>query len=280
MAYVKRAAWVLVAAFALGLSWWSLAYVARSWGVPGPLSWVVSAVFDGVALICADLALRAARNGDSTFAPSSALVIFAALSAWFNSYHARLVGLPWPAQVFYATPPLAAIVVTELQLRHDRRAALRARGRVADPLPAFGGATWLHKPWSTYFGLRKVIAHRQRAKIEQATRVWPSLPVALQPMPQARPNAVPRPAARKTPAGSKPSLASAASRQRDNISPAAHKQRRNGMDPERRAAVLQMMRADLAAGAQLSKRSVPDRYGVTAYHGEQLLAEARKLVAV
>ena len=62
MALIKRAAWVLVAGFALGLSWWSLAYVARSWGVPWLLSWIVSAVFDGVALICADLALRAART--------------------------------------------------------------------------------------------------------------------------------------------------------------------------------------------------------------------------
>jgi hypothetical protein len=256
MAYVKRAAWVLVAAFALGLSWWSLAYVARSWGVPGPLSWVVSAVFDGVALICADLALRAARNGDSTFAPSTALVVFAGLSAWFNSQHAQLTGLGPAAQVFYACPPVAAVVVTELQLRHDRRAALRAAGRVADPLPVFGGAMWLHKPYSTYKGLRLVLRHRQAEQIRLATGPVP-----------------------KTPAAGKPSPAGATARPReDRKQPAGGK--RSKMDPERRAEVLSLMRADLAAGVELSKRTVPGRYGVTAYHGEQLLAEARQLVAV
>jgi hypothetical protein len=278
MVAMKRAAWVLVAGFALGLSWWSLAYVARSWGVPWALSWVVSAVFDGVALICAELALSAARLGDSTFAPASCLVVFAGLSAWFNSWHAELTGLPVPARVFYATPPLAAVVVTELQLRHDRRAALRAAGRVADPLPAFGGSTWLHKPLSTYAGLRRVIAFRQRDRIERATRVWPSLPVTLQPQAQARTNTAQRYA--RTPAGGKSSRAGAAGRQRDTKRPAAHKVRKNGMDPKRRAAVIGAMRTDLAAGVKLSKRTVPARYGVTAYHGEQLLAEARELVAV
>jgi Protein of unknown function (DUF2637) len=277
MVAVKRAAWVLVAGFALGLSWWSLAYVARSWGVPWALSWVVSAVFDGVALICAELALSAARLGDSTFAPASCLVVFAGLSAWFNSWHAELTGLPVPARIFYATPPLAAVVVTELQLRHDRRAALRAAGRVADPLPAFGGSTWLHKPLSTYAGLRRVIAFRQHDRIERATRVWPSLPVALQPQPAARPNTAEKPA--KTPAARRPSPAGATARPRDTKPPAARK-RRNGMDPDERAAVLARMRTDLSRGEVLTKRTVPGRYGVTAYHGEQLLAEARKLVAV
>lgn len=253
MTAVKRAAWVLVAGFALGLSWWSLAYVARSWGVPWLLSWVVSAVFDGVALICADLALRAARLGDSTFAPSTALYVFAGLSAWFNSWHAGLAGLPVPARVFYATPPVAAVVVTELQLRHDRRAALRAAGRVADPMPAFGGATWLHKPVSTYAGLRKVIRFRQQRKIELATQ----------------------PAALKTPAAGRPSPAGATDRPRETVKlPAGGK--RSRIDPVRRAEVLAAIRADLAAGVPLTKRTVPGRYGVSAYHGEQLLAEARQ----
>lgn len=256
MATIKRAAWVLVAGFALGLSWWSLAYVARSWGVPSLLSWVVSAVFDGVALICADLALRAARNGDSTFAPSACLVIFAGLSAWFNSQHAQLAGLGVAARVFYATPPVAAVVVTELQLRHDRRAALRAAGRVADPLPAFGGAMWLHKPYSTYKGLRDVLRHRQARQIERATTV-------------------PAP---RNPAAGRPSPAGATARPREHVKPPAGS-KRTTMDPERREQVLSLMRADLADGVPLTKRTVPERYGVTAHWGGLLLAEARKLVA-
>lgn len=250
MGYVKRAAWVVVAGFALGLSWWSLAYVARSWGVPWLLSWVASAVFDGVALICADLALRAARAGDSTFAPSSCLMIFAGLSAWFNSWHAQLNGLPAAARIFYACPPLAAVAVTELQLRHDRRAALRAAGRVADPLPAFGGAMWLHKTWSTYRGLRAILKYRQQAKIMAAT------------------------AGPKTPVGAGRSLAGAVPRPRVAASaPAGGK--RSRMDDARRAEVVGKMVEDLAAGVELSKRTAPARYGVSTWHAEQLLAEAR-----
>lgn len=171
MKLARRLAWILVVAAALAISNWSLAYVARSWGVPGWLPWIVSAVFDGVALLCADLALKAARLGDSTFAPSAGLLIFGGASAAFNSYHAQLAGLPAAAWVFYAFPPLAALAAVELQLRHDRRSALREAGRIAEPLPAFGGATWLNLPWSTYRAQREIMAYRQTSTLAAATPV-------------------------------------------------------------------------------------------------------------
>jgi hypothetical protein len=166
---IRQAAWVIVAGVALGLSNWSIAYVAHRWGVPRLLTYTVSAVFDGVAVLSADLALKAARLGDSTFAPSAALFVFGAASAYFNAWHARLAGLPVAAWVFYAFPPVAALAITELQLRHDRRGALREKGRIAAPLPAFGGTTWGLHPRLAYAAIREITAHRLGVKLAGAT---------------------------------------------------------------------------------------------------------------
>lgn len=250
MNVIKRSAWVLVAAVALGLSNWSLAYVARSWGVPWILSLPVSAVFDGVALICAGLALRAAQRGDSTFGPGSCLVIFGGASAWFNSWHAHLAGYPLAAAVFYAFPPLAAVAVTELELRADRREALRAAGRIAPPLPAFGGATWANLPWSAYTAWRKVMRHRLNEKLAAE---------------------VGRPAQRAAAGGAGvqgagPARQLARPRQR----PVAGKRTR--LDEQEMAQLVEAVRADAAEGLPVSKRKVAARHDVSEHHAQQAVS--------
>lgn len=265
---IRRASWILVVAVAVGLSNWSLAYVAEHWGVNYRLAYAVSVVFDGVALQCADLALRAARHGDSTFAPSSFLLIFAGLSAWFNSYHAALAGLPWAARVFYATPPVAAVLVTELQLRADRRDALRARGRIADPLPAFGGATWLNLPWTTYRAQRAVMKHRQAGKLRQATEAsWMDvrLPVVLETARAQAPDARVKAAAggRTGPRPERPA--------RQPRPPAGRRTRRD--DPGL-AAARQAIAARIAAGEKLTIRPAAREYKITPYAAEQAIKAA------
>jgi hypothetical protein len=245
MKLVKRSAWILVAAVALGLSNWSLAYVARSWGVPWVLSLPVSAVFDGVALISAGLALRAARNGDSTFGPGSCLVVFGGASAWFNSWHAHLAGYPVSAAVFYAFPPLAALVVTELELRADRREALRAAGRIADPLPAFGGATWANLPWPAYQGWRKVMRYRLDEKIDAETK---------------------RPVQRVAGAAGKQGAGPA--RQLPHRKPAGHGQRTRLNEAEM-ARLVEWVKADKAEGLPVSKRKVAARHDVSEHHAQR-----------
>lgn len=261
---IRRASWIAVVAVAVGLSNWSLAYVAQHWGVNVRLAYAVSVVFDGVALQCADLALRAARCGDSTFAPSGALLLFAGLSAWFNSYHAQLAGLPWPARVFYATPPVAAVLVTELQLRADRRDALRARGRIADPLPALGGATWLNMPWPAYAAQRKVMRHRLGEKMSRATEAsWMAvrLPVVVQPS-AVKPAAAPQAAA----GGRTESRPERPARQ-----PRTPAVRRTRKDDPRLAAARKDIAARVTAGEALTIRPVAREYGITNYQAEQAL---------
>lgn len=246
---IKRSAWVLVAAVALGLSNWSLAYVARSWGVPWILSLPVSAVFDGVALICAGLALRAAQRGDSTFGPGSCLVIFGGASAWFNSWHAHLAGYPLAAAVFYAFPPLAAVAVTELELRADRREALRIAGRIAPPLPAFGGATWANLPWPAYQAWRKVMRHRLNEKLhaEVGQRV------------------------QRAGAGAAGSQGAGTARQLPSRRAAQAAGTRTRLTETEMAELVTAIRQDRANGLELSKRKVAGRHGVSEHHAQAAL---------
>src|SRR5450755_1656788 len=65
-----RVGWIVVAVSALSLSAWSLYYVGRHYGLPIPLAAIVSAAFDGAAIVCADLTLKYARtHGDSGLGP-------------------------------------------------------------------------------------------------------------------------------------------------------------------------------------------------------------------
>jgi Protein of unknown function (DUF2637) len=265
--YIRRASWIGVVAVAVVLSNWSLAYVAEHWGVNYRLAYAVSVVFDGVALQCADLALRAARNGDSTFAPSSALLVFAGLSAWFNSYHAQLAGLPWPARVFYATPPVAAVLVTELQLRADRRDALRARGRIADPLPAIGGATWLNMPWPAYAAQRKVMHHRLAEKLRRGTEAsWMDV----------RLPAVIKPAAVKTPAVTKAAAGGKTEPEPERLPrpPRTPAGRRTRQEDPAVAAARKAISERVHAGEKLTIRPAAREYGITPYAAEQAIKAA------
>ncbi len=238
----RKLAWLLVVSAALALSNWSLAYVAQRWGVPRGLAYIVSAVFDGVALLCADLALKAARNGDSTAGPGAFLLIFGALSAWFNSYHAALAGLPWPGRVFYAVPPVAALVAVELQLRHDRRGALRERGRIAAPLPAFGMATWCNKPLASYHAQRAVMAYRLKGKLSANTGARPPAGGRAEPRPER--------AARQPVTGT----------------------RVRATDADRAALVVKL-RNDAAAGLPISVNKVADRHGATRWTAAEAIRE-------
>jgi len=165
MRLLSRFAWLLVAGVALLLSNYSLAYVAMHWHVVPVLAWLVSIALDGTAVICARISLEAARRGDSGLSATITVLCFALLSAFFNSMHAQLAGDPWQARIFFATPPIAALIVLELSIRAQRRDALREAGRIADPLPAMGAAMWANLPLSTYRGIRRVLRARQTARL-------------------------------------------------------------------------------------------------------------------
>jgi Protein of unknown function (DUF2637) len=158
---LTRAGWLAVLVPALGMSCWSLFYVARSWGVPPWIAVGVSACFDGLAIVAADLALRYARtHGDSGLGARLTMLAAMAVSAYLNSQHAAIVHAPWAARVLYAGPPVAACLAFELAMRYQRRGALRAAGRVAPALPMFGRMAWCLFPLRTMRALRSVVAQK------------------------------------------------------------------------------------------------------------------------
>lgn len=157
--------WIVVVCAALAISTWSLYAVGRFYGLPPIIAGLVSASFDGAALTSADLSLKYARtHGDSGLAARLCVFVFAGASAWLNAQHASLVHDPSAARVMFAFPPVAAVVVFELQQRWIRRGALRAAGRVPSALPVFGRWSWVLFPGRTLGTIRKIV----RARLDRA----------------------------------------------------------------------------------------------------------------
>lgn len=166
MKILSRFAWLVVVTSALALSNWSLFYVGRHYGLPVIVAGILSVSLDGAALVCADVALKYAReHGTSGAGARTAVLALAAISAWLNSEHASLAHDGLPAHVMFAVPPLVALTLFELHTRYSRRSALREAGRVAESLPAFGGHIWAHHPFKAYSDVRTITSHRLSAKV-------------------------------------------------------------------------------------------------------------------
>lgn len=155
-----RPAWVTVLTVALAMSWWSLYVVATHYGVPPVLAAGVSAIFDGAALICANLAHRYATSPHSGAGPRVALVGLLAGSVYLNVHHAQLETYGLPAQVMFAGPAVVAVALFELEQAWRNRAHRLAAGRIAPSLPVVGRWGWLFYPGRSLGVLRKVTRHR------------------------------------------------------------------------------------------------------------------------
>jgi hypothetical protein len=136
-------AWLVVLGTTLALSRWSLDVLALHFGVPKRLAALVSATFDGSALVAADLALRRAVKADPALAVRLLMLTAVGLSAWLNYEHGVLLGYGMVGRVLFAAPSVLSGWLFELQLRSLRRDRLHATGRVAKPVPQFGMVVWL-----------------------------------------------------------------------------------------------------------------------------------------
>lgn len=139
-------AWLVVLGMALATSWWSLYAVARYYGVPAPLAVGFSSIFDGAALILADLQRRYAETEDSGLVPRLLLIGTVVGSVALNRQHAVLLHYNWPGQVAFAAPAAVAIALFEVEMRWRHRRELRKNGRVAEALPPLGRWQWILHP--------------------------------------------------------------------------------------------------------------------------------------
>lgn len=148
----NRVGWAISAGVALALSAYSLFYVGRAWGMPPILAGMVSVVLDGAAIVSAEMALKAnAKNGRGGI-DQALTFVFAGLSAWLNSYHARLVHAGGAAWALYALPPIVAVVLFERHIRGTRRATGK---RVQ--LPVIQGWAWVLSPVQSFRVFRGMV---------------------------------------------------------------------------------------------------------------------------
>jgi Protein of unknown function (DUF2637) len=160
MNHLARWAWLVVLGTALALSWWSLDALALRFGVPSVLAAMVSATFDGAALVAADLALRRTAMADSALSVKPLMLVAVGLSAWLNYEHGALLGYPLVGRVLFAAPAVLSGWLFELQLRSLRRTRLHETGRTAKPLPQFGLVVWAFHPWAALKRVSQIAASR------------------------------------------------------------------------------------------------------------------------
>ncbi|MEU1506454.1 hypothetical protein [Kitasatospora sp. NPDC005748] len=156
----RRAAMTLVRTAAAGMAGWSLYVVARHYELPRPLAAGAGLVFDGAAYLALRMATDAMRAGRSAAAPISATIAMAATSVYLNLVHARFTGGGRPAEVLYASPAVALLLVSVLSWAAERAAARAERGETPMRMPAYGALGWVLARGQAYDALKeKAVAH-------------------------------------------------------------------------------------------------------------------------
>jgi hypothetical protein len=121
---------------------WSLYVVARHYGVPWGLALSAGLVFDGVAYLALRMATDAMRAARSAAAPITATLAMAGVSVYLNLVHARFTGGGRPAEVLYASPAVALLLVSVLSWGAERATARAERGETPMRMPAYGALGW------------------------------------------------------------------------------------------------------------------------------------------
>jgi hypothetical protein len=156
----NRFGWLMVLGATLTMSDYSLYFVARHFGTPPVFAILAGVIFDGAALLFADYSLKHARAGSSGSGPRLAVLICAGLSAFLNSQHAVIANQIPAARIFWAAPPVIAVLAYEFHIKWERRRALANAGRVPPDLPAFGKWAWLLFPVKTWRIARNIVRFR------------------------------------------------------------------------------------------------------------------------
>ncbi|MGW4695176.1 hypothetical protein ACWEO1_22670 [Kitasatospora cineracea] len=155
-----NAAMALVRTAAAAMAGWSLYVVARHYDTPRPFALVSGLVFDGVAYLCLRAATEAVRANRSAVAPVLATIAMASVSIYLNLVHARFTGGGRPAEVLYAAPAVALLLVSAIAWTAERAAAKAQRGETPMRLPTYGAFGWLLAREQAITNLReRAVAH-------------------------------------------------------------------------------------------------------------------------
>ena len=107
--------------------------------MPEVLAGMMSATFDGAALVAADLALRRAAVADSAAAVKLLIIATIGLSSGLNYAHGLLLGYSVAIRVLFAAPSVIGGWLFELQLSGIHRSRLHELGHHwTDPMATTG----------------------------------------------------------------------------------------------------------------------------------------------
>jgi hypothetical protein len=159
-----RFIWLLVLVPILGVSAYSLFWVATHFGVPPYIAIFMSTCFDGAALVGADYSLKYAQKGMSGAKPRAFVNCLALVSAFLQTFHARLAGEPPGAWIMWASLPVIAVVLYDIHIHYERRKAQSRSGSIyPSPLPKYGIVRWALFPLATLSDLRDIVVARSKA---------------------------------------------------------------------------------------------------------------------
>lgn len=154
--------WLLVVVPAVGISTWSLGWLAyKEGGLPIFLAAGVSACFDGGAIAAFYISLQWQRKYQSSgMSAQLAALLFAGSSFYLNWNHGVIMGYPPAVRYLLAMPSVVALITLELWLRYKHRAVFR-------PVPKPELMAWILFPRQSFANLRT--AYRNR--LEEQTGV-------------------------------------------------------------------------------------------------------------
>lgn len=136
--------WLVILTPVLTISWLGFYTIARDIGIPPVFAAGLSAAFDGIAIFAARIGLKHRRKGFSGWLARIVVIVFAALGAFVQSFHAQthawIVAHSW---IIWAVAPIAAVLAYELHLGWVHRKDLIKRGyQHPSAKSGFGPATW------------------------------------------------------------------------------------------------------------------------------------------
>jgi hypothetical protein len=210
--------WAIILVPILAISWVGFYTIARDVGIPPIFAAGLSAAFDGIALFAARIGLKHRRKGFSGYLARITVVLFAALGAFVQSFHAQSeTWIHAHSWVVWSIAPISAALAYELHLGWQHRKQLVKMGyQHPSAKSGFGPATWINFPRETFGEYRKVLRARRayisnsnlkRFKLEEAAlapptstpkstttpRPLPTTPSLPSPQPLPSPPQVPTP---------------------------------------------------------------------------------------
>jgi hypothetical protein len=187
--------WAVILVPILAISWVGFYTIARDIGAPVIFAAGLSAAFDGIALFAARIGLKHRRKGFSGYLARITVVLFAALGAFVQSFHAE--SKPWihaHSWVVWSIAPIAAALAYELHLGWVHRKQLVRMGHQHPSAKSgFGPATWIMFPRETLGDYRAGLRARRayiansnlkRFKLEEAAQPKMSTPAPAPTLPK------------------------------------------------------------------------------------------------